>query len=100
MSSRESAELCDKEHRHVCRDIENLNLEYDKLSLPNFGECDYTTVSKNLENGGRSIVRFHKKMKANNATMIEYHITLDMAKELSMVERNEKLCDYYLPNHK
>ena len=62
--------------------------------------CDYTTVSKNLENGGRSIVRFHKKMKANNATMIDYYITLDMAKELSMVERNEKLCDYYLPNHK
>ena len=36
---------------------------------------DFTTVSKNLENGGRSI---------------EYHTTLDMAKELSMVERNEK----------
>ena len=46
---------------------------------------DFTTVSKNLENGGRSI---------------DYYITLDMAKELSMVERNEKLCDYYLPNHK
>ena len=28
-------------------------------------------------------------MKANNATMIDYYITLDMAKELSMVERNE-----------
>ena len=51
---------------------------------------DFLTVSKNLENGGRSIVRFHKKMKSNNATMIEYHITLDMAKELSMVARNEK----------
>ena len=38
----------------------------------------------------QDFVRFHKKMKANNATMIEYHITLDMAKELSMVERNEK----------
>ena len=36
---------------------------------------DFTTVSKNLENGGRSI---------------EYYITLDMAKEISMVERNEK----------
>ena len=36
---------------------------------------DFTTVSKNLENGGRSI---------------EYYTTLDMAKELSMVERNEK----------
>ena len=36
---------------------------------------DFTTVSKNLENGGRSI---------------EYYITLDMAKELAMVERTEK----------
>lgn len=35
-------------------------------------------------------VRLHKKMEANNATMIEYHLTIDMAKELSMVERNKK----------
>ena len=42
MSSREIAELCDKEHRNVCRDIENLNLEYGKLSLPKIGETPYT----------------------------------------------------------
>lgn len=36
---------------------------------------DYTTVSKNLENGGREM---------------DYAITLDMAKQLSMVENNEK----------
>ena len=42
MSSREIAELCNKRHDHVCRDIENLNLEYGKLSLPKVGECDYT----------------------------------------------------------
>lgn len=36
---------------------------------------DFTTLSKNLENGGRQI---------------EYHITIEMAKELSMVENNEK----------
>lgn len=42
MSSREIATLCDKRHDHVCRDIENLNLEYGKLSLPKVGECDYT----------------------------------------------------------
>ena len=35
-------------------------------------------------------IRFHKKMEANNATIIDYHITIDMAKELSMVENNKK----------
>lgn len=36
---------------------------------------DFVTLTENLVNGGR---------------LINYHITLDMAKELSMVERNEK----------
>lgn len=36
---------------------------------------DFITVSKNLESGGRTI---------------EHHVSLSMAKELSMVERNEK----------
>lgn len=34
--------------------------------------------------------RFHKKMEANNATMIEYIIKLNTAKEMAMLERNEK----------
>ncbi len=34
--------------------------------------------------------RFHKKMEANNATMIEYIIKLDTAKEMAMLERNQK----------
>ena len=38
----------------------------------------------------QDFTRFHKKMEANNATLIEYAITLDMAKELAMVERNAK----------
>ena len=38
----------------------------------------------------QDFICFHKKMEANNATLIEYHLTLEMAKELSMVERNEK----------
>lgn len=33
MSSREIAQLCEKEHRNVCRDIENLNTSYEKLGL-------------------------------------------------------------------
>ena len=56
---------------------------------------DFSTWIKNriseydfVEN--QDFVRFHKKVEANNATLIEYALTLDMAKELSMVERNEK----------
>ena len=58
----------------------NLTLSMANFHSPKLGRPpipmnqDFTTVSKNLENGGRSI---------------EYYITLDMAKELSMVERNE-----------
>lgn len=55
---------------------------------------DFSTWIKNrireydfIEN--QDFVCFHKKMEANNATMIEYYITLDMAKELAMVERTD-----------
>ena len=42
MSSREIAELCGKEHRNVCRDIENLNLKYGKLPLLKIEQTPYT----------------------------------------------------------
>lgn len=45
-------------------------------------ECDA------LEND--DFERLHKKMEANNANMIEYIIKLDIAKEMAMLERNEK----------
>lgn len=56
---------------------------------------DFSTWIKNrikkygfVEN--EDYVRLHKKMEANNATSIEYALTLDTAKELAMVEANEK----------
>ena len=42
MSSREIAELCDKEHRNVCRDIENLNATYGQMGMLEVGETPYT----------------------------------------------------------
>ncbi|WP_273757193.1 antA/AntB antirepressor family protein [Bartonella sp. MM73XJBT] len=39
---------------------------------------------------GKDFIRFHKKMEANNAIAVDYYLTLDMAKELAMVERNKK----------
>jgi len=41
-----------------------------------------------IENKDYIIV--HTKRTGNNATLIEYYITLDMAKELCMVENNDK----------
>ena len=42
MSSREIAELCDKEHRNVCRDIENLNATYGQMGLLKIEQTPYT----------------------------------------------------------
>lgn len=56
---------------------------------------DFSTWIKNriekydfVEN--QDFIKLHKKMEANNATMIEYYITIDMGKELAMVENNDK----------
>ncbi|WP_227692524.1 Rha family transcriptional regulator [Psychrobacter immobilis] len=49
MSSREIAELCDKRHEHVCRDIELVNKDYESEGLPKIGETYYY----NEQNGQR-----------------------------------------------
>lgn len=40
---------------------------------------------------GFDYVRLHQKMEANNATLIEYIISVDMTKHLGMMERNKKV---------
>ena len=42
MSSREVATLCDKEHRNVCRDIENLNATYGQMGMLKIEQTPYT----------------------------------------------------------
>ena len=41
MSSREIAQLCNKDHRHVLRDIDDLNATYEVMALPKVGQSDY-----------------------------------------------------------
>ena len=42
MSSREIATLCEKEHRHVLRDIDNLNETYGQMGSPQSWGDPYT----------------------------------------------------------
>ena len=64
----------------------------DTVSNP-VGKQDFSTWIKNriseydfVEN--QDFVRFHKKMEANNATLIEYYITLDVATVLEISNAN------------
>lgn len=45
---------------------------------------DETDAVENVD-----FICFHKKMEANNATMIEYILSIDISKEIAMLERNE-----------
>ena len=45
MSSREIAQLCEKQHGHVCRDIEQLNQTYEQMGLSKIGQGYYTHTS-------------------------------------------------------
>ena len=74
MSSREIATLCDKEHRNVCRDIENLNLEYGKLSLLKIERCDYTHEQngQTLTAGGQ----YDEKMGFDKTVSLGYNTTM------------------------
>ena len=61
MSSREIATLCDKEHRHVLRDIDNLNETYGQMGMPKVGQTPYT----HEQNGQTYHVRTAKFRCAN-----------------------------------
>jgi anti-repressor protein len=63
---------------HEFLEIKTKFADWIKNSINDFDfikDQDFCTLSKNLENGGKSK---------------EYHLKLDMAKELSMLARNEK----------
>ena len=106
MSSREIATLCDKEHRNVCRDIENLNATYRQMGMLKIEQTPYThelhaflevrtrfndwiaaRISEYDFVENQDFVCVSKNLETQRAdgqrgitTRKEYYITLDMAK--------------------
>ncbi|WP_051297099.1 antA/AntB antirepressor family protein [Arsenophonus nasoniae] len=83
--------------------IETKNINGELITMVNAHDLHYFLGSKQdfntwMKKGisdfrlveNKDFICLHKKMEANNATIIDYYISLDMAKELSMVEGNEK----------
>lgn len=56
-----------------------------KQEFANFAKNNIVLFDENVD-----YVRFDKKVKANNATLNEYIVTLDTAKHIAMLQRNEK----------
>lgn len=49
MSSREIAELCNKRHNHVCRDIQKLNEHYQSMGMPKIGDTPWINEQNGQE---------------------------------------------------
>ena len=48
-------------------------------------------------------IRFHQKMEANNATLVEYVVTADMAKHLGLMEKTpqgHQIREYFIQQEK
>jgi anti-repressor protein len=71
-------QLVDARDLHFFLEVQSKFADWIKNRIEKYGfreNEDFVSLSKKLENGGRSL---------------EYGLTIDMAKELSMVENNEK----------
>lgn len=82
---------------------ENVNSVNARELHKNLGlKSDFSTwIKKQLELfiENEDYIRLHKKMEANNATAIEYILSLDTAKHISMIQKNEagmKIRKYFI----
>ena len=65
-------EQCDKRHDHVCRDIENLNETYEKIPLPKVGQGYYTTHNTgNQQHREYLLTKEHRNVLADIRTLCE-----------------------------
>lgn len=78
IEERNGQRLVNARELHEFLEVNSKYADWIKNRIKKYGfieDQDYITLSKNLENGGRTL---------------EHGLTIDMAKELSMVENNEK----------
>lgn len=76
--NKQGIETVNARELHAFLEVKSKFADWFKNRVSDFGfieNSDFVSASKFLERGGRSI---------------EYHISIDMAKELSMLERNDK----------
>ncbi|GIZ15753.1 Rha family transcriptional regulator [Capnocytophaga catalasegens] len=89
MSSWEIAQLTGKRHQHVIRDIENLNVGYEKLQLPKIG---FMFIFKELNNGGGKKIRTAQLTKMQTFDLLTgYNTELRIKVNRRWAELEEKM---------
>ena len=82
MSSREIAELCDKQHKHVLRDIEAM---LGQITEPNFGPSDFLSSYKDAT--GRNLKEYRLPKDLTTTLITGYRIDL----RYKVIKRLEEL---------
>lgn len=94
MSSREIATLTGKRHDHVMRDIDNLNVEYEKLDIPKIGDIYYL----DSRNRRQREYRLTKMQTMDLMTGYNASLRIKVNRRWEELERKQQQIDFSDPN--
>lgn len=95
MSSREIADLCEKQHKHVLRDVEAMLAQ---INEPNFGPVDFEAQYQDAKGEWRKEYRLPKDLTVTLITGYRADLRYKVIKRLEELEREKASGALAMPN--